>query len=80
MSLRGSCPIDVAYFSFMDNYELVLALRESHLELIVQRLARCGVQLNPALLAAGYPDLGWDPVEVRARHSLVSSRMMHRPL
>lgn len=62
-SLRGSCPLDVAYSSLMDNNELALALRESHLEKIVAYLSRAGVQSNPELLAAGYPDIGWDPVE-----------------
>lgn len=62
-SLRGSCPLDVAYSSLMDNNELALALRESHLERIVAYLSRAGVQSNPELLAAGYPDIQWDPVE-----------------
>lgn len=62
-SLRGSCPLDVAYSSLMDNNELALALRESHLERIVAYLSRAGVQSNAELLAAGYPDIGWDPVE-----------------
>jgi len=31
-SLRGSCPLDVAYSSLMDNNELALALRESDLD------------------------------------------------
>ncbi len=26
-------------------------------------LSRCGVQSNAELLAKGYPDIGWDPVE-----------------
>lgn len=47
----------------MDNNELALALRESHLERIVAYLSRAGVQSNPELLAAGYPDIQWDPVE-----------------
>ena len=47
----------------MENNELVLALRESHLEMIVQRLSRCGIQMNNDFSAAGYPDLGWDPIQ-----------------
>ncbi|XP_064623398.1 ryanodine receptor-like isoform X6 [Lineus longissimus] len=62
-SLRGSCPLDVAYSSLMDNNELALALRESNLERITQYLARCGVQANIDLINKGYPDIGWDPVE-----------------
>ena len=45
-SLRGSCPLDVAYSSLMDNNELALALRESHLERIVAYLSRAGVQVG----------------------------------
>ncbi|KAK3736855.1 hypothetical protein RRG08_000604 [Elysia crispata] len=62
-SLRGSCPLDVAYSSLMDNNELALALRESHLEKIAVYLSRCGIQVNAELLEKGYPDIGWDPVE-----------------
>ncbi|XP_013392084.1 ryanodine receptor [Lingula anatina] len=62
-SLRGSCPLDVAYSSMMDNNELALALRESHLEKVAVYLSRAGVQSNSELLAKGYPDIGWDPVE-----------------
>ncbi|XP_064602338.1 ryanodine receptor 2-like [Liolophura sinensis] len=62
-SLRGSCPLDVAYSSLMDNNELALALRESHLEKIAMYLSRCGIQSNAELTEKGYPDIGWDPVE-----------------
>ncbi|XP_052768471.1 ryanodine receptor 2-like isoform X9 [Mya arenaria] len=62
-SLRGSCPLDVAYSSLMDNNELALALREAHLEKIAIYLSRCGLQSNVELLEKGYPDIGWDPVE-----------------
>ncbi|OQV16827.1 Ryanodine receptor [Hypsibius exemplaris] len=62
-SLRGSAPLDVAYFSLMDNSELALSLRESHLEKIAVYLSRCGLQSNSELTAKGYPDIGWDPVE-----------------
>lgn len=62
-SLRGSCPLDVGYSSLMDNNELALALRESHLEKIAMYLSRCGLQSNGELLEKGYPDIGWDPVE-----------------
>ncbi|XP_053408017.1 ryanodine receptor-like isoform X6 [Mercenaria mercenaria] len=62
-SLRGSCPLDVAYSSLMDNNELALALREAHLEKIAMYLSRCGLQSNSELLEKGYPDIGWDPVE-----------------
>uniref|UniRef100_A0A1I8JRY4 RYDR_ITPR domain-containing protein n=1 Tax=Macrostomum lignano TaxID=282301 RepID=A0A1I8JRY4_9PLAT len=41
-SLRGSCPLDVAYSSFMDNNELALALKEAQLERIASYLSRCG--------------------------------------
>lgn len=47
----------------MDNNELALALRESHLEKIAMYLSRCGLQSNAELLEKGYPDIGWDPVE-----------------
>ncbi|XP_048259812.1 ryanodine receptor-like isoform X9 [Haliotis rufescens] len=62
-SLRGSCPLDVACASLMDNNELALALRESHLEKIAIYLSRCGLQTNAELIEKGYPDIGWDPVE-----------------
>jgi ryanodine receptor 2 len=62
-SLRGSCPLDVACSSLMDNNDLSLALRESHLEKIAAYLSRCGLQTNAELYAKGYPDIGWDPVE-----------------
>jgi ryanodine receptor 2 len=62
-SLRGSCPLDVACSSLMDNNDLSLALRESDLEKIAAYLSRCGLQSNSDLMAKGYPDLGWDPVE-----------------
>lgn len=62
-SLRGSCPLDVACSSLMDNNDLSLALRESHLEKIAIYLSRCGLQTNAELYAKGYPDIGWDPVE-----------------
>ena len=62
-SLRGSCPLDVAYSSLMDNNELALALREANLEKIAVYLSRCGVQSNAELTEKGYPDIGWDPVE-----------------
>jgi ryanodine receptor 2 len=62
-SLRGSCPLDVACSSLMDNNDLSLALRESHLEKIASYLSRCGLQTNSELFAKGYPDIGWDPVE-----------------
>ncbi|CAH8503543.1 unnamed protein product [Dicrocoelium dendriticum] len=62
-SLRGTCPLDVACSSLMDNNELALALREKQLEKIAVYLSRCGVQSNAELLAKGYPDIGWDPVE-----------------
>ncbi|XP_070180339.1 ryanodine receptor-like isoform X4 [Littorina saxatilis] len=62
-SLRGSCPLDVACSSLMDNNELALALRENHLEKVAIYLSRCGLQSNAELIEKGYPDLGWDPVE-----------------
>ncbi|XP_014664675.1 PREDICTED: ryanodine receptor-like [Priapulus caudatus] len=62
-SLRGSAPLDVAYSSLMDNNELALALRETHLEKVAVYLSRCGLQSNAELLDKGYPDIGWDPVE-----------------
>lgn len=62
-SLRGSCPLDVACSSLMDNNDLSLALRESDLEKIAAYLSRCGLQTNSELLSKGYPDIGWDPVE-----------------
>lgn len=62
-SLRGSCPLDVAYSSLMDNNELALALRESDLDKVAVYLSRCGQQSNQKLTGLGYPDIGWDPVE-----------------
>ncbi|XP_039477547.1 ryanodine receptor 2 [Oreochromis aureus] len=62
-SMRGSTPLDVAAASVMDNNELALALRESDLEKVVQCLAGCGLQSCPMLVAKGYCDIGWNPVE-----------------
>lgn len=55
--------MDVACSAVMDNNELALALRESHLEKVAVYLSRCGQQSNQELLRKGYPDIGWDPVE-----------------
>ncbi|CAM4882414.1 unnamed protein product [Rotaria socialis] len=62
-SLRGSAPLDVASASVMDNNELALALRESHLEKIASYLSRCGTTRNEELFVQGYHDIGWDPVD-----------------
>ncbi|UJR09568.1 hypothetical protein I4U23_013803 [Adineta vaga] len=62
-SLRGSAPLDVASASVMDNNELALALRESHLEKIASYLSRCGTTRNEELFLQGYHDIGWDPVD-----------------
>ncbi|KAM9808663.1 ryanodine receptor 2 isoform 4-T4 [Syngnathus typhle] len=62
-SMRGATPLDVAAASVMDNNELALALREPELEKVVHCLARCGLQSCSLLVAKGYPDIGWNPVE-----------------
>uniref|UniRef100_A0A3Q3W2P9 Uncharacterized protein n=1 Tax=Mola mola TaxID=94237 RepID=A0A3Q3W2P9_MOLML len=62
-SMRGATPLDVAAASVMDNNELALALREPDLEKVVQYLASCGLKSCPMLVAKGYPDVGWNPVE-----------------
>ncbi|KAM9848015.1 LOW QUALITY PROTEIN: ryanodine receptor 2-like [Aulostomus maculatus] len=62
-SMRGATPLDVAAASVMDNNELALALREPDLEKVVQYLAGCGLKSCPMLVARGYPDIGWNPVE-----------------
>ncbi|XP_074531886.1 ryanodine receptor 2 [Halichoeres trimaculatus] len=62
-SMRGATPLDVAAASVMDNNELALALREHDLEKVVQYLADCGLQSCQMLVAKGYPDIGWNPVE-----------------
>ncbi|XP_070398109.1 ryanodine receptor 2 isoform X1 [Nothobranchius furzeri] len=62
-SMRGSTPLDVAAASVMDNNELALALREPDLEKVVQYLARCGLRSCSMLVAKGYTDIGWNPVE-----------------
>uniref|UniRef100_A0A8C3ABS1 Ryanodine receptor 2 n=1 Tax=Cyclopterus lumpus TaxID=8103 RepID=A0A8C3ABS1_CYCLU len=62
-SMRGATPLDVAAASVMDNNELALALREPNLEKVVQYLAGCGLRSCPMLVAKGYPDIGWNPVE-----------------
>ncbi|KAK1889355.1 Ryanodine receptor 3, partial [Dissostichus eleginoides] len=51
-AMRGSTPLDVAASSVMDNNGLALALEEPDLE------KSCAM-----LLAKGYPDLGWNPIE-----------------
>jgi len=45
-SLRGSVPLDVAYYAFMDNSELALALKEDELEKVAGYLSRCGLQVK----------------------------------
>ncbi|KAG7228617.1 hypothetical protein INR49_013303 [Caranx melampygus] len=62
-SMRGATPLDVAAASVMDNNELALALKEPDLKKVVQYLAGCGLQSCPMLVAKGYPDIGWNPVE-----------------
>uniref|UniRef100_A0A5F8HC19 Ryanodine receptor 3 n=1 Tax=Monodelphis domestica TaxID=13616 RepID=A0A5F8HC19_MONDO len=59
----GSTPLDVAASSVMDNNELALGLEEPDLEKVVTYLAGCGLQSCPMLLARGYPDIGWNPIE-----------------
>ncbi|XP_043930092.1 ryanodine receptor 3 [Protopterus annectens] len=62
-SMRGSTPLDVAAASVMDNNKLALALEEPDLEKVVMYLAGCGLQSCPMLVAKGYPDIGWNPIE-----------------
>ncbi|TSO67486.1 Ryanodine receptor 3 [Bagarius yarrelli] len=62
-SMRGSTPLDVAASSVMDNNSLALALEEPDLNKVVTYLAGCGLQSCPMLLAKGYPDIGWNPIE-----------------
>ncbi|XP_035275276.1 ryanodine receptor 3 isoform X12 [Anguilla anguilla] len=62
-AMRGSTPLDVAASSVMDNNGLALALEEPDLEKVVMYLAGCGLQSCPMLLAKGYPDIGWNPIE-----------------
>ncbi|KAM4598949.1 ryanodine receptor 2 [Fundulus diaphanus] len=62
-SMRGSTPLDVAAASVMDNNELALSLKEIDLEKVVQYLAGCGLQSCSMLVAKGYTDIGWNPVE-----------------
>ncbi|XP_034436295.1 ryanodine receptor 3 isoform X5 [Hippoglossus hippoglossus] len=62
-AMRGSTPLDVAASSVMDNNGLALALEEPDLEKVVMYLAGCGLQSCAILLAKGYPDLGWNPIE-----------------
>ncbi|XP_069065087.1 ryanodine receptor 3 isoform X1 [Pleurodeles waltl] len=62
-SMRGSTPLDVAASSVMDNNELALSLEEPDLEKVVTYLAGCGLQSCLMLIAKGYPDIGWNPIE-----------------
>uniref|UniRef100_A0AAZ3S6C9 Ryanodine receptor 3 n=1 Tax=Oncorhynchus tshawytscha TaxID=74940 RepID=A0AAZ3S6C9_ONCTS len=62
-AMRGSTPLDVAASSVMDNNSLALALEEPDLEKVVTYLAGCGLQSCVMLLAKGYPDIGWNPIE-----------------
>ncbi|XP_047657475.1 ryanodine receptor 3 isoform X4 [Tachysurus fulvidraco] len=62
-AMRGSTPLDVAASSVMDNNSLALALEEPDLEKVVMYLAGCGLQSCPMLVAKGYPDIGWNPIE-----------------
>uniref|UniRef100_A0AAX7TRD1 Ryanodine receptor 3 n=1 Tax=Astatotilapia calliptera TaxID=8154 RepID=A0AAX7TRD1_ASTCA len=63
LAMRGSTPLDVAASSVMDNNGLALALEEPDLEKVVTYLAGCGLQSCAMLVAKGYPDLGWNPIE-----------------
>uniref|UniRef100_A0A8B9HQ31 Ryanodine receptor 3 n=1 Tax=Astyanax mexicanus TaxID=7994 RepID=A0A8B9HQ31_ASTMX len=63
LAMRGSTPLDVAASSVMDNNSLALALEEPDLEKVVTYLAGCGLQSCPMLVAKGYPDIGWNPIE-----------------
>ncbi|KAK6297768.1 hypothetical protein J4Q44_G00323510 [Coregonus suidteri] len=62
-AMRGSTPLDVAASSVMDNNSLALALEEPDLDKVVTYLAGCGLQSCAMLLAKGYPDIGWNPIE-----------------
>uniref|UniRef100_A0A3Q4GGY2 Ryanodine receptor 3 n=1 Tax=Neolamprologus brichardi TaxID=32507 RepID=A0A3Q4GGY2_NEOBR len=62
-AMRGSTPLDVAASSVMDNNGLALALEEPDLDKVVTYLAGCGLQSCAMLVAKGYPDLGWNPIE-----------------
>ena len=62
-SLRGSCPLDVAAASLMDNNELALALREAHLEKVIAYLSKCGVHDNSRMIGMGKQPIGWDPLD-----------------
>uniref|UniRef100_A0A665VN75 Ryanodine receptor 3 n=1 Tax=Echeneis naucrates TaxID=173247 RepID=A0A665VN75_ECHNA len=63
LGMRGSTPLDVAASSVMDNNSLALALEEPDLDKVVTYLAGCGLQSCPMLVAKGYPDIGWNPIE-----------------
>uniref|UniRef100_A0A8C0F5J6 Ryanodine receptor 3 n=1 Tax=Bubo bubo TaxID=30461 RepID=A0A8C0F5J6_BUBBB len=63
LGMSCSTPLDVAAASVMDNNELALALEEPDLDKVVTYLAGCGLQSCPVLLAKGYPDIGWNPIE-----------------
>ncbi|XP_078674597.1 ryanodine receptor 2-like isoform X8 [Branchiostoma floridae x Branchiostoma belcheri] len=58
-AMRGATPLDVASASVMDNHELALAVRETHLEKVVNYLARSSLHHNKLLS----DDIGWDPIE-----------------
>ncbi|XP_046877714.1 ryanodine receptor 3 isoform X6 [Hypomesus transpacificus] len=62
-AMRGSTPLDVAASSVMDNNGLALELEEPDLEKVVMYLAGCGLQSCAMLVAKGYPDIGWNPIE-----------------
>ncbi|KAI7804180.1 putative ryanodine receptor 3-like [Triplophysa rosa] len=62
-SMRGSTPLDVAASSVMDNNSLALALEEPDLDKVVTYLAGCGLQSCSMLVAKGYPDISWNPIE-----------------
>ncbi|XP_033127881.1 ryanodine receptor 2-like [Anneissia japonica] len=62
-SLRGSCPLDVAAASLMDNNELALALRGQHLEKVIKYLSKCGMKNNARMMSLGKENIGWDPLD-----------------
>ena len=62
-SMRGCTPLDVAAASLVDNNELSLQIKETHVELVIKYLRTCGLQSSQTLLERNYPDIGWNPLE-----------------
>ncbi|KFO08652.1 Ryanodine receptor 3, partial [Balearica regulorum gibbericeps] len=57
------CNLEKVHVCACCRYFTLPALEEPDLDKVVTYLAGCGLQSCPVLLAKGYPDIGWNPIE-----------------